>query len=162
MIESEIKQLFSRVSVKLIFKQAKLVTVESCTGGMIGKFATDQAGSSSWFEAGLITYSNQAKIKLASVPVNLIDKYGAVSAEVADAMVSGALTQFPNCAAIAVTGIAGPGGGSECKPVGTVCIATRFSEQVKTRRFNFEGDRASIRLQTVKEALILLLSMNFD
>jgi len=162
MIESEIQQLFSRLSVKLIFKQTKLVTVESCTGGMIGKFATDLTGSSSWFEAGLITYSNQAKNKLASVPMSLIDKYGAVSLEVADAMVSGTLRQFPNCVAVAVTGIAGPSGGSRDKPVGTVCIATRFADQVKTRRFSFDGDRNKIRLQTVQESLNLLLSMDFE
>lgn len=161
MLETEINQLFSRLSVKLIFKQAKLVTVESCTGGMIGKLATDQAGSSSWFEAGLITYSNEAKTKLVEVPVILLDKYGAVSLEVADAMVSGAYTLFPHCVSVAVTGIAGPSGGSADKPVGSVCIAGRFGNQVKTRCFNFDGDRNNIRLQTVKEALNLLLSMDF-
>jgi len=160
-IETDISQLFSRLSVKLIFKQARLVTVESCTGGMIGKLATDQTGSSSWFEAGFITYSNESKTKLVSVPPSMLDKYGAVSLEVADAMVSGAYALFPNCVSIAVTGIAGPSGGSVEKPVGTVCIAGRFANQVKTRCFAFDGDRNNIRLQTVKESLNLLLSMNF-
>ncbi len=162
MLESDISRLFSRLSVKLIFKQTKLVTVESCTGGMIGKFATDQSGSSSWFEAGLITYSNQAKTKLALVPATLIEKYGAVSLEVADAMAAGAIDSFPYCVSVAVTGIAGPGGGSEEKPVGTVCIAGRFGQQIKTRRFQFDGDRSNVRLQTTKEALNLVLSMDFS
>ncbi len=153
------KSLVSKLSVRLIFKHLKLVTVESCTGGLIGKVITDVAGSSDWYEAGLITYSNQAKTKLANVPEPLIEKYGAVSIEVAEAMAIGATSHFADCVSVAVTGIAGPGGGTPEKPVGTVCIACHYASEIKTRKFNFSGGRDNIRNQSVQEAINLLLSM---
>lgn len=153
------KSLVSTLSVRLIFKRLKLVTVESCTGGLIGKIITDTTGSSDWYEGGFITYSNQAKIRLVQVPEALIDKYGAVSLEVAEAMATGASKHFPDCVSVSVTGIAGPAGGTDEKPVGTVCIACHFSSELKTRKFNFDGNRQQIREQTVLQALKLLLSM---
>ena len=153
------KSLVSKLSVRLIFNHLKLVTVESCTGGLIGKVITDIAGSSDWYEAGLITYSNQAKTKLANVPEPLIEKYGAVSIEVAEAMAIGVTSHFADCISVAVTGIAGPGGGTPEKPVGTVCIASHYASEIKTRKFNFSGSRDDIRKQAVQEAINLLLSM---
>ena len=154
------KSLVSKLSVRLIFKQLKLVTVESCTGGLIGKVMTDSAGSSDWYEGGYITYSNRAKNRLVNVPETLIEKYGAVSIEVAEAMARGASIQFSDCVSVSVTGIAGPGGGTSDKPVGTVCIACHYSSELKTRKFNFEGSRNDIRQQTVQQAIEMLLSMD--
>ncbi len=149
----------SKLSVRLLFKGIKLVTVESCTGGWIGKSVTDLAGSSGWFEAGFITYSNQAKHQLVDVPLAMLDKYGAVSLEVADAMARGAVKHFPDCISIAVTGVAGPDGGSKEKPVGTVCIASAYKQQIKARKFLFDGNRNQVREKTVKEAIEMVLSM---
>ncbi len=153
------KSLVSKLSVRLMFKHLKLVTVESCTGGLIGKTMTDIAGSSDWYEGGFITYSNQAKNRLVNVPLELIEKYGAVSIEVAEAMAKGGGEHFPDCVSVAVTGIAGPGGGSLEKPVGTVCIACQYSSELKTRKFTFLGNRDEVRHKTVEEAINLLLLM---
>lgn len=152
------QKLVSQLSVRLIFKQIKVATVESCTGGWIGKTLTDQAGSSDWFAGGLITYTNESKTKLASVPEALINKYGAVSLEVAEAMAKGAEHYFEGCVTVAVSGVAGPGGGSDEKPVGTVCIATCLLGQTNAKKFHFTGDRESVRLQTVENALHMVLN----
>jgi len=154
--------LVSKLSVRLIFKQIKLVTVESCTGGMIGKTLTDLSGSSGWYEGGFITYSNQSKTSLVNVAADLIENCGAVSEEVAESMAKGALQHFPDCVSVAVTGIAGPGGGSDEKPVGTVCIACQYKQESKVRKFAFKGNRDDIRNETVKESIELLLSMKLD
>ena len=154
------KNRISKLSVRLLFKGIKLVTVESCTGGWIGKQVTDLAGSSEWFEAGFITYSNQSKNQLVHVPLDLIDKYGAVSLEVADAMARGALISFPESISVAVTGVAGPVGGTPDKPVGTVCIASAYKNKIKARKFLFDGNRDSVRQQTVNEAIEMVLGMD--
>jgi nicotinamide-nucleotide amidase len=151
------QKLVSQLSVRLIFKQLKVSTVESCTGGWIGKTLTDQAGSSQWFDGGLITYSNESKTQLAAVPASLIAKYGAVSLEVADAMARGAQLHFPGTISVAVTGVAGPDGGSAEKPVGTVCIATCCKGKVNARKFHFDGNRDTIRDATVRQALQMVL-----
>ena len=150
-------QIVSKLSVRLIFKQLKVSTVESCTGGWIGKTLTDLSGSSDWFAGGLITYTNESKHQLADVPVELIEKHGAVSLEVAEAMAMGAQKHFAGTVSVAVSGVAGPGGGSEEKPVGTVCIATCISNKTNVRKFLFEGDRDSVRKQTVEQALEMVL-----
>ncbi|TQV84408.1 CinA family protein [Aliikangiella coralliicola] len=151
------QKLVSQLSVRLIFKQLKVATVESCTGGWIGKILTDQAGSSEWFAGGLITYTNESKSQLADVPTALLDKYGAVSVEVAEAMAAGAQKHFPDCVSVAVSGVAGPGGGSKDKPVGTVCIATSLNGVNNARRYQFDGDRNQVRRETVKQALQMVL-----
>lgn len=154
--------LVSKLSVRLLFKQVKLVTVESCTGGLIGKTLTDLSGSSDWYEGGFITYSNQSKTSLVNVAADVIDKFGAVSEEVAESMAKGALQHFPECVSVAVTGVAGPGGGSAEKPVGTVCIACQYKQESKIRKFAFKGSRDDIRNETVKEAIELVLGMKLD
>lgn len=151
------QKLVSQLSVRLIFKQLKVATVESCTGGWIGKTLTDQAGSSDWFAGGLITYTNDSKHKLANVPLELIEKYGAVSLQVVEAMALGAHNYFEDCVSVAVSGVAGPGGGSEQKPVGTVCIATCLNQRTNAKCYHFDGDRNQVRRQTVKQALIMLM-----
>lgn len=138
----------------------RIATVESCTGGGIAQSITSIAGSSEWFEYGFVTYSNTAKTELVGVPQALLQNHGAVSVEVATAMAEGGLRGSHANYCIAVTGIAGPDGGSAEKPVGTVCFAwasqhwNPVAEQV-----HFTGDRDSIRQQSVSYALSNLLDL---
>ncbi|WP_280153165.1 CinA family protein [Piscinibacter sp. XHJ-5] len=135
-----------------------MASAESCTGGLIAAACTSIAGSSDWFERGIVSYSNAAKSDLLDVPPQLIDRHGAVSAEVACAMAEGVLARSPAQVGVAVTGIAGPGGATPGKPVGTVWVAvgTRGEAAVPTL-LQLEGDRAAVRRQTVVHALALLL-----
>ncbi|WP_374011862.1 CinA family protein [Pseudoxanthomonas koreensis] len=131
-----------------------LVTAESCTGGWIAKCLTDIPGSSDWFDCGLVVYSYEAKQGLLGVHPQTLEEHGAVSRETAIEMVSGALVKSGASVAVAVTGIAGPGGGSEGKPVGTVWIAwKRRGGYAHARMFNFDGDREAVRRRTVGQAL---------
>ncbi len=131
-----------------------LVTAESCTGGWIAKTITDVAGCSAWFEAGMAAYSYEAKQALLGVRPETLMKYGAVSEETALEMVSGALIHSAATIAVAVTGIAGPGGGTPDKPVGSVWIAwKRRGGYPKATLFHFDGDRDAVRRQTVASAL---------
>jgi nicotinamide-nucleotide amidase len=131
-----------------------LAAAESCTGGWIAKACTDLAGSSEWFESAAVTYSNRAKQALLGVTSATLEKHGAVSRECALEMVAGALARFEASVAVAVTGIAGPSGGSPDKPVGTVWIAwQRRGGTASAEVFHFDGDRDAVRRQTVAEAL---------
>lgn len=144
------------VAEALLVTGLKLATAESCTGGMIAAALTDIAGSSAVFERGFVTYSNEAKHELLDVSFSLIDQYGAVSSEVAQAMAEGALKHSRADMAVAVTGIAGPDGGTPAKPVGTVYIAVARREgSCYVERHRFEGDRQRVREQTVVAALRL-------
>src|SRR4051812_31772266 len=136
-----------------------LAAAESCTGGMIAAECTSLAGSSDWFERGFVTYSNAAKTEMLGVGETLIASHGAVSAEVANAMAAGALAHSKAQVAVAVTGIAGPGGATPGKPVGTVwlAIARRGGAPVATL-LQLDGDRASIRAETVHAALHALIA----
>ena len=131
----------------------RMAAAESCTGGLIAAACTSQAGSSDWFERGFVTYSNEAKTAMLGVPAALITAHGAVSEAVARAMVQGALQQAPVQLAVAVTGIAGPGGAVPGKPVGTVWLAWGTAEQVHAERLQLPGDRAAVRGATVAAAL---------
>jgi nicotinamide-nucleotide amidase len=136
----------------------KLATAESCTGGMIAAALTDIAGSSDVVERGLVTYSNEAKAELLGVPAGLIAAHGAVSGEVAAAMVEGALAHAPVELAVSVTGIAGPGGGSEAKPVGLVWLGVaRKGGAARIERQIFTGDRDQVRAAATRRALELLI-----
>lgn len=138
-------------------KGQMLVTAESCTGGMIATAITDYSGSSSWFERGFVTYSNLAKQQCLNVSQDIIEKYGAVSEQVAKLMAEGALANSDADVAIATTGIAGPDGGSEHKPVGTVCFGYASNSGIsKSETILFKGDRASIRQQATNHALTTL------
>ena len=131
-----------------------LAAAESCTGGLIAAACTSLSGSSDWFERGVVTYSNAAKTELLGVPAELIDQHGAVSAEVARAMAEGALARSNAQLAVAVTGIAGPTGGSPAKPVGTVWMAIAGTGRAtRVELLQLQGDRASVRRQTVERAL---------
>lgn len=136
-----------------------LATAESCTGGMIAATCTDLAGSSQWFERGFVTYSNAAKTELLGVDTRLIDVHGAVSEPVVRAMAQGALAHSEAQVAIAVTGVAGPGGGTAAKPVGTVWLAWATPYGLHSEMQVFTGDRAAVRAATVRRALGHLVSL---
>jgi len=130
-----------------------LCTAESCTGGLIAGACTDLAGSSDWFERGFVSYSNAAKTELLDVPADLIVQHGAVSEPVARAMAEGALAHSRAQVSVAVTGVAGPGGGSAGKPVGTVWFGWSVKGKTTSECRHFEGDRAAVRAATVAHAL---------
>lgn len=136
-----------------------LATAESCTGGMIAAHCTDLAGSSVWFERGFVTYSNAAKTEMLAVDAALIAQHGAVSEAVARAMATGALQHSKAQVAVAVTGIAGPSGGSLDKPVGTVWFAWATPSGLTSELQEFPGDRAAVRAATVRHALQTLVRL---
>ncbi len=154
MDSSELCEALSRA---LLQRGWMLATAESCTGGMIAARCTDLAGSSQWFERGFVSYSNDAKSELLGVPSELIVQHGAVSEAVARAMASGAVQHARAQVSVAVTGIAGPAGGSPDKPVGTVWFGWSVDGVVSTERCVFGGDRAAVREATVQHALQGLL-----
>ena len=143
-------------------RQYTLATAESCTGGMIAAACTDLAGSSLWFERGYVTYSNAAKTEMLGVDAQLISTEGAVSESVARAMVRGAAERARAQVAVAVTGIAGPSGGSAAKPVGTVWFAWNVAGSITSEVMHFDGDRAAVRSATVLHALQRLVTLLKD
>jgi nicotinamide-nucleotide amidase len=146
--------LVVRLADALRARGERLATAESCTGGLIAAACTDRAGSSDWFERGIVSYSNEAKTELLGVDATVIRAHGAVSEPVARAMASGALARSHADWAVAVTGIAGPGGGSAEKPVGLVWLAwCRRGDAPQAERRVFSGDRAAVRTATVVRAL---------
>lgn len=150
-------ELVEKISMKLKERGLKMVTAESCTGGMVAAAMTDRAGSSDVFECGFVTYSNDSKMELLGVPAATIEKYGAVSAQTAEAMVKGALEHSRAHIAVAVTGIAGPSGGTTEKPVGLVYVGYGSRDKVHMKEHRFSGDRANVRRQAVEKALRHLL-----
>ncbi len=152
-------ELSRQLADRLLAKQLKLVTAESCTGGMIAAACTDLAGSSAWFERGFVTYSNEAKHELLGVEERILRRAGAVCEGVARAMAEGALAHSKAQVAVAVTGVAGPTGGSPSKPVGTVWFGFAVPGQVITEKCLFAGDRAAVRAATVRHAFTRLLEL---
>ena len=141
----------------------RLASAESCTGGLIAAACTELAGSSDWFDRGWVTYSNAAKAEALGVSPALIEAHGAVSEAVACAMAAGALARSPADLAVAVTGIAGPGGGVPGKPVGTVWLALASTgREPVAERLQLDGDRAAVRSQTVRIALQRLVAVAED
>jgi nicotinamide-nucleotide amidase len=143
----------------MLKKQFKLATAESCTGGMIAAACTDLSGSSAWFERGFVTYSNEAKTDMLGVDAALIARDGAVSESVVRAMAAGALAHSRAQVSVAVTGVAGPTGGSDAKPVGTVWFAWATPQGVTSEVQHFTGDRAAVRQATVCHALQQLAAL---
>lgn len=142
-----------RLAEQLQARHLSLSTAESCTGGWIGKVCTELPGSSRWFLGGILSYSNAAKVRLLLVPEMTLVQQGAVSQAVAESMAQGALEALGSQLAVAVTGIAGPDGGSPDKPVGTVWLAWADRHRVNSERFLFTGDREQIRRQAVAQSL---------
>lgn len=150
---ADIPALVALLADLLRGKQWMMATAESCTGGLIAGACTDLAGSSDWFERGFVTYSNAAKTELLGVDAALIAAHGAVSEPVARAMAEGAVAHSLAQVAVAVTGVAGPSGGSADKPVGTVWFGWSVGGQLRSERRRFDGDRATVRAATVHYAL---------
>jgi len=154
--------LSARLGEHLRRFHAQVSTAESCTGGGIAEAITRVPGSSAWFEAGYVTYSNAQKTRQLAVPSSLFSEVGAVSQEVVEAMARGAQAASGARFAVAVSGVAGPDGGSPAKPVGTVWLAWADGTQVSSERRQFEGDRESVRRQTVIAALEGLLQLGAE
>ncbi len=156
----ELDRLAAHVGERLRAAHDRVVTAESCTGGWIAKAMTGVAGSSDWFDSGMVAYSYEAKQALLGVRPHTLESQGAVSRETVIEMVSGALVHSGASVAVAVTGIAGPGGGSTDKPVGTVWIGwKRRGGYTRAELFHFDGDRDAVRRQTVAAALLGLESL---
>ena len=152
--------LVQQLAEALMARGWRMATAESCTGGLIAAACTELAGSSVWFDRGFVTYSNEAKTELLGVDAALIAEHGAVSEQVARAMAEGALTRARVDVAVAVTGIAGPSGGSVDKPVGTVWLAwAQRNGSTRAEVHRFDGDRGQVRAQTCVLALDGLLSL---
>ncbi|MGX9720455.1 CinA family protein [Stenotrophomonas acidaminiphila] len=152
--DTELERLAARIGERLRAARDRVVTAESCTGGWIAKAMTGVAGSSDWFDCGMVAYSYEAKQALLGVRPQTLESQGAVSRETVIEMVSGALVHSGASVAVAVTGIAGPGGGSADKPVGTVWIGwKRRGGYTRAELFHFDGDRDAVRRQTVARAL---------
>ena len=152
-------QLCARLADALLARGWKVATAESCTGGMIAAACTDLSGSSNWFERGFVTYSNEAKVDSLGVDPALIAQHGAVSEVVARAMAFGAIRHSLGQASVAVTGVAGPTGGSAEKPVGTVWFGFQVDGRLTSEMRRFDGDRAAVRAATVRHALQRLLEL---
>ena len=159
MFPKELVVLTNRLISACLEKEIKLAVAESCTGGLISACITSVAGSSNVFERGFTTYSNDAKSEMLDIPLDMIVTHGAVSEPLARAMCEGALIKAPVQLTAAVTGIAGPSGGTIEKPVGTVHIASaRVGKDTMQRCYLFKGSRDEIRISTIKNALEMMLS----
>ena len=153
-MDDALDKLAAEVGLRLKKRRWMLAAAESCTGGWVAAAMTAIAGSSEWFERGFVTYSNEAKHEMLGVPADLIERCGAVSEEVARAMAVGALRHSRAQIALSITGVAGPGGGSDDKPVGLVCFGWavgNLTQVVETKRFS--GDREAVRRAAVNHAL---------
>jgi len=152
-------EIAQQVGAALKARGIKLVTAESCTGGWVSMALTAVAGSSDWFERGYVTYSNAAKRDDLGVQEETLRRHGAVSEETAREMATGALKRGGGQVALAITGIAGPTGGSAAKPVGTVCFAWAHGSKISSETRRFDGDRESVRRQSVLHCLQGLLQL---
>ncbi len=156
---SETRARCEQLAQALLARNWMLASAESCTGGLIAAACTDLSGSSAWFERGFVTYSNQAKTELLGVDAELIAQHGAVSEVVARAMAFGAVRHSRARVSVAVTGVAGPTGGSRDKPVGTVWFGFQVDGMLSSETRLFPGDRAAVRAMTVQHALARLLEL---
>ena len=157
-MDADLVELSQALGAACLQRRLLVATAESCTGGWAAQVITHTAGSSAWFERGFVTYANEAKVEMLGVDTETLAKFGAVSPEIAAEMASGALKNSKAMISLAITGIAGPTGGSPGKPVGTVCFAwCRTGAAAETETQIFSGDREAIRHQAVVHALRGLL-----
>ena len=152
----EIENILNSISVILMSKNLTVATAESCTGGLIGHLFTNISGSSNYYDRGVISYSNQAKIELLEVPKDLLEEYGAVSEPVAKAMAEGSRNKSNVDIGLSTTGIAGPTGGTIEKPVGLVFIGISTKEKTIVKKFQFKGNRLENKQSTCNAALNML------
>ena len=158
-MDAQLAEISRCVGESLLRLNFKLVTAESCTGGWLAQVVTHTAGSSAWFDRGFVTYANDAKVEMLGVHGETIRHHGAVSLETVAEMAAGALVNSNAMISLAVSGVAGPSGGSPDKPVGTVCFAwCKLGDEPQTERHHFDGDRESVRHQAVVCALEGLLA----
>lgn len=153
----DLETIAQELGTQLQAQGAMLATAESCTGGWVAQTVTSLAGSSNWFDAGFVTYSNAAKQRMLGVEEQTLIEFGAVSEPVVLQMAEGACVNSAASHSVAISGVAGPGGGTPDKPVGTVWIAWSTPQQSWAKKFIFAGDRKSVRKQAVAEALSGLL-----
>lgn len=162
-IDEKVSKIANQLAKSCLNVGISLAVAESCTGGWLSKSLTDIAGSSEWFECGFVTYSNDAKQSMISVQKETVDSYGAVSEEVVIEMARGVLTHSKATLSVAISGIAGPGGGSDEKPVGLVWFAYSYKKNkeinVTTEKHLFKGNRNDVRGQAVLQALTGLLKI---
>jgi nicotinamide-nucleotide amidase len=156
--DEALRDLSRRLGAALLARGWSAATAESCTGGWVAKALTDIPGSSDWFGSGFVTYSNGAKVRMLGVPAPLIASHGAVSEPVVRAMAEGAQRNSAAEVAVAVSGVAGPGGGTDEKPVGLVWFAWASADGVRAESRRFEGDREAVRRASVEHALQGLLA----
>jgi nicotinamide-nucleotide amidase len=160
MMDAELSALSAAVGAACLASGHVIATAESCTGGWVAEVLTATAGSSAWFDCGLVTYSNSAKMRLLDVPEAALAAYGAVSEPVALAMAHGALARSVATVALSITGIAGPGGATPGKPVGTVCFGWAMQRGVaRSETRHFAGDREAVRKLSVCHTLSVLLAL---
>lgn len=158
--EAELQQLAIQLGDKLLARGWMVATAESCTGGWVGQLLTSMPGSSAWYERGFIAYANAAKSEMLGVTADILEIHGAVSEETACAMATGALTHSHAQASLAITGIAGPGGGTPQKPVGMVCYGWAFTDgTVISSNCRLSGDREEIRSRAAAAALRGLIDL---
>jgi nicotinamide-nucleotide amidase len=158
--DEELHQLAAELGDKLRARDWMLATAESCTGGWVGQLLTSLPGSSHWYERGFITYANAAKIEMLGVPAETIDEHGAVSEQTASAMAAGALKHSHAQASLAISGIAGPGGGTPQKPVGLVCYGWALTDgTVMSSTCRLDGNREEIRSRAVAASLRGLIDL---
>ena len=157
--ESELVELATQLQALFLERGLTLATAESCTGGLVAHTVTEVAGSSGYLRGGIVAYADEAKERLLDVPRDVLDAHGAVSAQVARAMADGAAARFTTDVSVAVTGVAGPGGGSPAKPVGLTYVAVTAPSTNEVRRFLWTGDRAANKRASAGAALRLLLEV---
>lgn len=157
--DNELEALALKLGRALKVRGWRLATAESCTGGWIAKTLTDVPGSSQWFDGGIVSYSNAAKASLLGVPGDVLTEHGAVSEATVRAMAEGVRRRFDVPLAVAVSGVAGPAGGTPDKPIGTVCFAWASTSGVVTARRHFSGGREAVRRQSVALALERLIDL---
>ena len=156
-MELDVETMVARLGESLLLQGARMATAESCTGGLVASTLTDVAGSSRWFEGGVVAYDNRVKMRLLGVPEEILIRHGAVSQACVESMVHGVCELMKVPVALAISGIAGPDGGTPEKPVGLVWVAWRINRRVWSREFRFQGSRREIKRLSVREVLLGLL-----
>ncbi len=152
-MEFDLEKMVEALGESLRSKRYRMATAESCTGGLVACTLTDVAGSSEWFEGGVVAYDNRVKMRLLGVPEEILVRHGAVSRACVESMVRGVCTLMDVPVGLAISGIAGPGGGTPDKPVGMVWVAWQSAGRVWSREFSFDGTRREIKMQSMRAAI---------
>ena len=152
-MEFDLEKMVAALGQSLRSRRCRMATAESCTGGLVACTLTDVAGSSEWFEGGVVAYDNRVKMRLLGVPEEILVRHGAVSRACVESMVRGVCTLMDVPVGLAISGIAGPGGGTPDKPVGTVWVAWQSAGRVWSREFSFDGSRREIKMQSMRAAI---------